>query len=58
MGFKDIYYNYKPFNLNIAITDDAPIDAVVAEIFPKIVGDKITGTDRNRHYLKVLILIL
>jgi len=53
MGFKDVFYNYKPFNLNLHSTDSSSTDAIAKEILPKL---NVPQTDRNKKYLVVLIL--
>ena len=53
MAWHDIFYNSKPFNLNITISDDVAINAVIEELIPKI---KLEPKDRNKKYLMVLIL--
>ena len=53
MAWHDIFYNSKPFNLNITISDDVAINAVIEELIPKI---KLEPKDRNKKYLEVLIL--
>jgi hypothetical protein len=53
MGFKDVFYNYKPFNLNLNSTDTNAIDAIAEDILPKL---DVPQKDRNKKYLVVLIL--
>ena len=53
MGFKDVFYNYKPFNLNLHSTDTNATDTIAEEILPKL---DVPQTDRNKKYLVVLIL--
>jgi hypothetical protein len=53
MGFKDVFYNYKPFNLNLHSTDTNATDAIAEVILPKL---DVPQTDRNKKYLVVLIL--
>jgi hypothetical protein len=53
MGFKDVFYNYKPFNLNLNSTDTNATDAIAEVILPKL---DVPQTDRNKKYLVVLIL--
>jgi hypothetical protein len=53
MTWHDVFYNSKPFNLNITISDDVAINAVIEELLPKI---KLEPKDRNKKYLEVLIL--
>ena len=53
MTWHDVFYNSKPFNLNITISDDVAINAVIEELLPKI---KLDPKDRNKKYLMVLIL--
>ena len=53
MGFKDVFYNYKPFNLNLHSTDTNAIDAIAEDILPKL---DVPQKDRNKKYLVVLIL--
>ena len=56
MSFQDVFYNSIPFNLNIDFSDNVSVNAVIDEIFPKLLNDKIRDTDRNKLYLKVLLL--
>jgi len=55
MSWHDLFYNAIPFNLNITYSDKGSINAVVDEVANKI---KLDPKERNKHYLKMLILNL
>ena len=49
MSWHDVFYNSKPFDLNITISDDVAINAVIEELLPKI---KLDPKERNKSYIR------